>query len=318
MSMEKTKDAAKGRWRDILTHFGIDAALLDGEHHACPICNSGKDRFRFDDMEGNGTSYCSQCEPHARGGMQLLMAFKGWTFAVAAEEVDGFIPSAKVEQAKTERTAEQKCNAIRNMLWNASVIKPGTPPWIYLERRCGEITIPVNDLRYHPRLRHSQENRNEYPAMLALLRYPDGKGASVHKTFLTLDGRKADLDPVRKMAPGLPLEGAAVRLGPIQEQLGIGEGIETSISAGKLSGLTVWSCLSANGILSFIPPEGAKSIVIFGDNDAHKVFEGQKAAYAKAHQLRLKGYDVEVRIPPLPGQDWNDVWNESQQLQGVA
>jgi putative DNA primase/helicase len=64
--------------------------------------------------------------------------------------------------------------------------------------------------------------------------------------------------------------------------------------------------------LSWVPPEGAKSIVIFGDNDSLKNYEGQVAAYEKARKLRLKGFDVEVMIPPNPGDDWNDVWGEAQ------
>jgi putative DNA primase/helicase len=152
--------------------------------------------------------------------------------------------------------------------------------------------------------------------MLATLRYPDGTGASVHRTYLTLDGQKAAVNPVRKVMPGFPLEGAAVRLGGVQERLGIAEGIETALCAGKLFLMPVWAGISANGILSWQPPEGVKSVVIFADNDSH--FVGQEAAYRKARALHLKGYDVEVQVPPGVDQDWCDVWGQRAPMQGVA
>lgn len=312
MSLEKTTEAARGKWRGVLLHFGVDPKFLEDRHGPCPVCG-GKDRFRFDDKDGNGSSFCSQCG--AKSGMHLLMDLKGWTFPDAAREVDKILGVVQVEAAKAERTEAEKVNAIKNLLKHAVRIQPGSPPWLYLERRCGDPSAVIQDLRYHPGLRHGAENRTIYPALVAIMRYADGAGASVHRTYLTPEGRKAAVDPVRKIMPGLPLEGSAVRLGPVAERLGIAEGIETAICAGKLHGLPVWAGISANGILAWQPPEGVKSVVIFGDNDANWV--GLAAAYEKARALAAKGYEVDVKIPPEIGQDWADVW-AAQQLQGVA
>ena len=41
-----------------------------GKHTSCPACG-GKDRFRFDDKQGDGTFYCNQCG--AGNGFQLIM-----------------------------------------------------------------------------------------------------------------------------------------------------------------------------------------------------------------------------------------------------
>ena len=68
----------------------------------------------------------------------------------------------------------------------------------------------------------------------------------------------------------------------------------------------VWSCISTSGIESFEPPEGVRELIVFADNDPN--FAGQKAAFAVAHRLKLKGFGVEVIVPPEHG-DWLDVLN---------
>jgi len=313
MSLEKTAIAARGRWRGIIQSLGIDPKFLDGKHHPCPFCG-GTNRFRFDDKDGTGSFFCSQCG--AGSGLDFVMRARGWDFAKAAKEVDGLVGVIPIQERQAERTEAQKRDAVRRLLKSASLLTPDTPACRYLEARCGNLSGLTEDLRAHTGLKHL-ESGGVHPAMLAILRYADGSGASVHRTYLTPDGFKAAVDPVRKVMSCLPLEGASVRLGPPAERMGVAEGIETSICAGKLSDLSVWSALSANGLTSWIPPEGARSVVIFGDNDAGKIYEGQVAAFALAKKLRLKGLDVEVRIPALAGTDWADVW-AAQQLQGVA
>ena len=53
------------------------------------------------------------------------------------------------------------------------------------------------------------------------------------------------------------------------------------------------------------PPAGVEHVTICADNDKNRV--GQDAAEALAVRLRAMGIDVHVRVPPVPGTDWNDV-----------
>ena len=107
------------------------------------------------------------------------------------------------------------------------------------------------------------------------------------------------------------LNGFAVRLGGVQERLGIAEGIETAICAGKLFGVPCWAALSANGMKTWEPPPEVRCVLICGDNDAS--YTGQEAAYALAHRLTRQGISVEVHLPQLVGTDFADV-----QMEGVA
>jgi putative DNA primase/helicase len=307
MSRPKTTEVARGRWRGILLALGVDPKFLENRHQSCPFCG-GKDRFRFDDKEGNGTFFCSQCG--AGRGMDFVMRFRNWNFAWAAQEVDALIGQIPAAVSGMLRTDEQKLAAIFRLLKRSSPLTPGNISWQYLEARCGPLNAfhaeVLADLRHHPALINFDANRDHFPGLLGLLRGADNQIVSLHRTYLTSSGEKAPLAAVRKLMPGLPIAGAAVRLSPTLDRIGIAEGIETALCAGKLFGVPVWSAISANGLSTWEPPRGVRSVLIAGDNDSN--FTGQEAAISLAKKLRGQGFDVEVEIPPDVGTDWADVW----------
>lgn len=65
------REAAKGKWRQILAGLGIDVPGSPKQHGPCPACG-GKDRFRFDDKEDRGTWFCNQCNPRHGDGFALI------------------------------------------------------------------------------------------------------------------------------------------------------------------------------------------------------------------------------------------------------
>ena len=87
--------------------------------------------------------------------------------------------------------------------------------------------------------------------------------------------------------------------------MGIAEGIETALSVTALFGVTCWAAVSAAMMAAWQPPDEAKRIIVFGDNDLS--YAGQSAAYALARRLRSDERVVEVQIPTEVGADWNDV-----------
>jgi putative DNA primase/helicase len=86
---------ALGRWYGILSTLGVATNFLRNKHGPCPICG-GKDRFRWDNKDGKGTFYCSQCG--AGDGFELLKKLKGWDFKQAAAEVEALSGVVKQEQ----------------------------------------------------------------------------------------------------------------------------------------------------------------------------------------------------------------------------
>lgn len=91
--MADINTAAQGRWREILACLGgLSTDQLSDKHQPCPLCG-GEDRYRFDDIEGQGTWFCNQCggknqNGGAGSGMDLLMRLKGWDFREAAKRVE--------------------------------------------------------------------------------------------------------------------------------------------------------------------------------------------------------------------------------------
>lgn len=310
------KEAAQGRWRGILPALGISLKLLDGKQHACPICDAGKDRFRFDDKEGRGTWYCNQCG--AGDGISLVMKVKGVDFKQAAALIEPLAGVAPHQQPRKEVADDDKRRWMKT-LWDGAVpITATDPAGMYLTRRLGLSRYP-RVLRYHDNAPYegADGKRSFGPAMLAKVTDKDGLPVNVHRTFLTYRGDKAEIPKPRAMMPGPVPEGASVRLQAHGEALGVAEGIETALAASRLHDLPCWSCINAGQLAKFQPPPGVKKVIEFADNDAN--FAGQHAAYQLANRLVVKAkLEAEVRGPDQVGADWNDVLNAEAASQAAA
>jgi hypothetical protein len=127
----------------------------------------------------------------------------------------------------------------------------------------------------------------------------------LHRTYLRPDGSgKADLQGGAKMMLGA-CGGGAVRFGPDRPVIALAEGIETALSIGVASRLTVWATLSTSGLKGLIlpPPPIAEVIVIAADNDP----AGLAAAEDAATRFEAEGRAVSVIAPQSEGADFNDV-----------
>lgn len=299
------KEQAVGRWRSILPELGVSTKFLTGKHGPCPCCG-GEDRFRFTDLNGNGSYYCNGCGPGS--GIDLLMKVRKIPFAEAKRLVLEALPTSNIEIKKA--TAKSTYDPMR--LWHAShTVMAHDPVGRYLASRC---IMPANyptQLRFHPHLRYVDDATRQvshHPAMVARFISPDGLKSTLHFTYLTDQGRKADLPKVKKLAPAPIPRGGAVRLDYSSDVIGVAEGIETALAAQAMFEVPVWAALSAGELVRFEPPAKAQRVIVFADNDSN--FAGQSAAFGLAHRLRVAGLEVDVRVPEKVDTDWNDAWRE--------
>ena len=300
MTLVPVRDAARGKWRGVLSTLGIEGRFLSGKNGPCPVCGKGKDCFRFTDHNRDGMWLCSKCG-EAGDGLNLLMQMRGWDFRTAAQEVEAILGVVRDEPAKVERSDAQK-RADMTALWRASrPIEPIDPAALWLQLRVGMKVFP-------PCLRAALPSRwtDRRPAMLAKVVSSDGLPVQIHRTLLTDDGLKAPVDKPRMVMPGPIPKGCAVRLAEYDGELGIAEGIETALAATDLFGIPCWAALNAGNLEGWRPPETVKRVVVFGDCDAS--FTGQLAAFALARRLSVADIEVDVRIPQTIGHDWNDVF----------
>ncbi len=145
------------------------------------------------------------------------------------------------------------------------MVEADDPVGRYLVRRVGLTSFP-SCLRTADHVRYQSDCPSFHPAMIAMVTGPDGAPSNLHRTYLTADGRKAPVLEPRRLMLGTIAKGAAIRLAPAGDALGIAEGIETALSASVLFGVPCWAAGSARACWlrgSHHPrPSGSSSLAI--------------------------------------------------------
>lgn len=301
-------DQCRNRWASILPMFQVPGEYLTGRQTPCPLCDGGKDRFRFDNKDGRGTWICNVCG--AGNGIDLIMKKSGMGFADACRAIRDRLGET-IEAPPPRRIDPERAAAAVETLWQTGITLGidgrRNEAVDYLRARGLDGPYPMR-LRFAPSCRVTgHPNKTSLPAMLALVSGPDGSPVNVHRTYLE-NGGKAVMDSPRKMMAGSLPDGSAIRLGePVNGILGIAEGIETALAVTQRWGKVCWSAINSTMLAKFTPPERLREFHIFGDNDAK--YGGQAAAYHLAHRaatMRNGPQIVVVHIPQRVGTDWAD------------
>jgi putative DNA primase/helicase len=255
----------------------------------CPACEY-PDAFVMTMRDEKPLIWCASCgdDRAAMGGL-----LRGAGGGEGPPQHDGS------RQRDNDAAEARKARALG--LWRGSVPCAGTIAAAYLASR-GLAELAVSDvLRFRPDCPHP--SGGTLPAMMALVSDVAGNPMALHRTYLKPDGTgKADADPPRA---GLGAHAAgAIRLHPVAPEIVIGEGIETSASAGRLLGLPAWAAISAGNLAKtlILPPE-VRSVMIAADPDP----PGMRAANAAAERWRAEGRRVHIATPNKPGCDFNNL-----------
>lgn len=226
----------------------------------------------------------------------------------------------RIAKDKAEREAEQRAawrtnrDRIEHLSRQLIPVSSGDPVHRYLCNRLVVSSLNVPEcIRFHPAMPYVHEGDviGRFPAMVAPMVSRTGQVLALHRTYLTEDGRKAEVPgPVRKQTPAAGLlRGSHIPLHqPLDGSLGIGEGIETSFAACLASGVPTVAAYSAGNLAAWDWPLGLKRLVIFADHDR----AGAEAADKLRTRALAAGLGVQVRTPASPGEDWADVWAQRE------
>ncbi|WP_288049837.1 toprim domain-containing protein [Acidiphilium sp.] len=254
---------------------------------ACPSCGYN-DSFMLSEKNGRAFGWCASCQD--RDGIARLL------------RSDAPLPDAHRDPARDAEKGRQlehaRAQALR--IWNGAEPAAGTPADLYLTSRGLPGLAASAALRFRRDCWDTEGGRR--PALVALVVDAAGEPMSVHRTFLTPTGEKADCEPV-KASKG-PVWGGAIRLDPAAPELVIGEGIETSASAGRLIGLPAWAAVSAGNLArGLVLPAEVRCVIVAADADE----PGERAAREAALRWQREGRTVRIARPDVAGYDFNDV-----------
>jgi putative DNA primase/helicase len=297
-------------WPRVLAQLGVDEKVLRKRNGPCPACG-GVDRFTFDNRKLRGDFFCRGCG--AGSGFDLLMRIHRWDFATARDRV---IDAANLG-------AESRPHVAYAPPASSAPVDPARPPSRVMRLRqtrcvvtnCDDAVdyltgralwpLPADcSLRAHVAADYWRDGVlvGRFPALVTDVVSVAGELVTTHVTYLE-HGRKLQRQEPRKLlSPLTGHVGCAARLMPAHDVLGVAEGIETALAAATLHDVPTWATLNASLLAKFEPPASVRRLVVFADRD----IAGLDAATRLMQRLQGR-VELEVRAPPAPAKDWNDV-----------
>jgi putative DNA primase/helicase len=358
LDVRAVKDAARGNWekvfRDIAPALApaMDTASVGRRprHVCCPVHGSKQQSgngFRlFDNWRETGGAICNTCGPFS-DGFKVLTWVTGQSFGLVLREVAVSLglaqavrrgaragqpvarsaaPAAPAPQGMPESDDDLALRQRLSNVFRAAVpldnplAEPGR---LYLQSR--GLTLLPEILRVHPGLHYYHPDGTKegpFPTLISLVLDAQGRGASLHRIYLTSEGRKAPVPEVKKLMShpaSVSMRGASIQLFPPGPVMGVAEGVETAIAVTQATRVPCWSTISASLLPYFVPPQGTARLIVFADKDrpTEQCPEGPGLAAANklAENLRATApqLEVSVALPGLPLSeavktvDWLDV-----------
>ncbi|AGN89460.1 DNA primase [Serratia phage Eta] len=280
-----------GAWRQTLEGYGCK--LPNGRHHGpCPVCG-GKDRFRFDDKDGRGTWFCSQCDTQSGGGLLLLSRYLGKpTIEVAKELIGQDMPRTIAPVRKHSATDEQMRDELRKrakrgaeMLMEHS--QQASHPYMDGKGLHGEWLVNSQIMM------GADQERIEPGALLLVPVYKNGELVNVQK--ISAEGKKRPIY-------GGDMSGVCHVISGTGKIVAITEGFATGVTVNRMTNATTYVAFNTGNLMAITAQARAENpdsnVVIFADNDEH----GAGLKYAEEASVPV---NAKIALPPEVG-DWDD------------
>lgn len=281
-----------------------------GDYWACcPFHDERSASFHV--RESQGVFKCFGC---GAGGdvIELLMQLEQLSFPAALRKLSGeerALPERRyADRKQTQDMPDPAKRAAALGAWDAAEAISGTLAETYLRARGISADISGADLRFHPQAPEGYKlARGKHPAMIAAIRTPAGEFIGAHVTYLLADGSWK-----RPSEPQFPdrrvlakKEGGFIRLGAVADRMVVGEGIESALTAGEISGRAPIAAVTSENLAKLPLVGGVKDWLIAYDRDAKQ--QGFKAGKCFADRLFAAGLTARAFPPPSDCKDWNDV-----------
>ncbi|WP_373998699.1 toprim domain-containing protein [Bdellovibrio bacteriovorus] len=320
--LKDVKNKANGHWLGVLSKNGIPAHFLTNKNGPCPFCG-GKNRWRWDNKDGNGSGYCHQCD--ARGdGFKILGKWLDLSsrkdfpklLRIVAESLVGIDCFGFGNTAIYPASKGKSIESVKKFWAESQAIYESSPAAIYLASRGLMNPGEIEGLRWHPNMPFYHDNKyvGRFPALVSKISDFNKNITGIHRIYLTEEGEKLTLGEPKKILGSVA--GGAIRFDEPKEILHIAEGVETSLAIREVVKEPTWSAISATNLRRVAVPDKVVTVVIWADLDANLV--GEMAAAELARRLCHEGKTVFVKVPePIPQSDlkkadWLDVYNHMQ------
>lgn len=349
--------SCEGRWRDIFSAlirnqaFTMAMEANGRKSGPCPI-NGGTTKFRlFKDWEIKGGGISNDEDPRSlTNGISMIMWVNGQEFRTVCKNIEDYLGGnyrqkemSDADRADLERRRRQSAERNRkeqaekdeqnrarlNKVWQETLPAnhPDAAPLreYFVRRGLDAFGIPET-IRYHPALpyvENEEVNVGTFPAMISLVQDVEGTPVTLHRTYLTEDGRKAPVSEAKKLMSYVKLErdmrGTGIRLGKKTGRiLHVAEGIETLLAVtNAINEDSAIAAISSVNMASLVVPPQTEVVVIWADHDRPNPKTGTRAGIDAAERLRAMlesiGLKAFVLLPQreIPndkkGIDWNDI-----------
>jgi len=289
---------ANGRWPKVLSSLGIQINEK-GTHSPCPVCG-GKDRFRFDDLDGRGTWFCNQCDPNSGDGLNLVSNVLGLTAYEATQKVSELVGQSNLRVpskiSSKDSLNEKHIKAAKKANSLLSYTISGISPYIVKKLLPHRVPIFSTD----PNIKIANVHFKASDICLPIF---DEQRNLVNCQLINDEGEKRFLYGGKKSGCFHEIEGN-------DELIAVAEGYVTGLSIHLATNATTYIAFDCGNLKKVAITAKVRHpkarIIVCGDND----LSNQSNIGKVKAELAAKEISAEVRIPEIDG-DWNDFYQQN-------